>query len=80
MLCSPMNLEYLTIGFLSSEGFLRSKDEIKKVMTDDQRGVVRVETVEDKGFAQDVLFKRIISSGCGRGTFFTALLMLSVKK
>jgi len=70
MLCSPMNLEYLAVGFLSSEGFLRSKDEIKKVMIDDQRGVVRVETEEDKEFAQDILFKRIISSGCGRGASF----------
>ena len=70
MLCSPMNLEYLAVGFLSSEGFLSSKDEIKKVMIDDQRGVVRVETEEDKEFAQDILFKRIISSGCGRGASF----------
>jgi len=70
MLCSPKNLEYLAVGFLSSEGFLKSKDEIKKILVDDERGVVRLETVEDKGFAQDVLFKRIISSGCGRGASF----------
>ena len=70
LLCSPKNLEYLAVGFLSSEGLLKSKDEIKKVMVDDQRGVVRLETVEDKGFAQDVLFKRLITSGCGRGASF----------
>jgi len=70
MLCSPKNLDYLAVGFLSSEGFLKSKDEIKKVVVDDERGVVRLETVEDKEFAQDVLFKRIISSGCGRGASF----------
>jgi len=70
MLCSPKNLDYLVVGFLSSEGFLKSKDEIKKIVVDDERGVVRLETVEDKEFAQDVLFKRIISSGCGRGASF----------
>ena len=70
LLCSPKNLEYLAVGFLSSEGFLKSKDEIKKIIVDDQRGVVRLETVEDKGFDQEVLFKRIISSGCGRGASF----------
>ena len=70
LLCSPGNLDYLAVGFLSSEGFLNSKDEIKKVVVDDQRGVVRLETVEDKGLAQDVLFKRLITSGCGRGTSF----------
>jgi FdhD protein len=70
MLCSPTNLDYLAVGFLSSEGFLRSKEDIKKLMIDDQRGVVRVETKDDKQFAQDILFKRIISSGCGRGASF----------
>ena len=70
MLCSPKNLDYLVVGFLSSEGFLKSKDEIKKIVVDDERGVVRLETVENKELAQDVLFKRIISSGCGRGASF----------
>lgn len=70
MLCSPMNLEYLAVGFLASEGLVQSKDEIKKVLVDDERGVVRVETEEDKELAQDILFKRIISSGCGRGASF----------
>jgi len=70
MLCSPTNLEYLVVGFLSSEGLLTSKDEIKKIIVDSERGVVRLETVETKEFAQDVLFKRIISSGCGRGASF----------
>jgi len=70
MLCSPMNLEYLAVGFLSSEGLLEGKDEIKKILVDDERGVVRVETVEKKEFAQDILFKRIISSGGGRGASF----------
>ena len=70
MLCSPTNLEYLAVGFLYSEGLLKSKDEIKKIFVDDERGVVRLETVEDKEFVQDVLFKRIISSGCGRGASF----------
>ena len=70
LLCSPTELKYLAIGFLSSEGLLKSKDEIKKITVDDQRGVVRVETEEDKEFARDVLFKRVISSGCGRGASF----------
>jgi len=70
LLCSPENLEYLAVGFLSSEGLLKSKDDIKKIIVDEQRGVVRLETVEDKEIAQDVLFKRIISSGCGKGASF----------
>jgi FdhD protein len=70
LLCSPADLRYLAVGFLYSEGLLTSKDEIKKILVDDERGVVRVETVEEKELAQDVLFKRIISTGCGRGASF----------
>jgi len=70
MLCSPNNLKYLVVGFLSSEGLLKSKDEIKKIVVDDERGVIRLDTVEDKGFDQDVLYKRLITSGCGRGASF----------
>jgi len=70
LLCSPKNLDYLAIGFLSSEGLLKSKDEIKKIMVDDRRGVARVETEESNKQAGELLFKRLITSGCGRGASF----------
>lgn len=70
LLCSPSKLDYLAAGFLSSEGFLKSREEIKGIRVDEQRGVVRVETHGDKDPDPDVLFKRIISSGCGRGASF----------
>ena len=70
LLCSPKDLKYLAIGFLSSEGLLKGKDEIKKIVVDDQRGVVRVETEEDKGSESQLIFKRLITSGCGRGASF----------
>ena len=67
LLCTPKNLEYLAIGFLSSEGLIESKGEIRKIMLDRRRGVVRVETEGDKEFDSELLFKRVITSGCGRG-------------
>jgi len=70
LLCSPTNLRYLAIGFLFSEGLLKSKDEIKKITVDDRRGVVWVETVGGEELASDALFKRFITSGCGRGASF----------
>ncbi len=70
LLCSPGNLRYLAVGFLFSEGFLKSKDEIKKVIADDRIGVVRVETEGGVELARDVLFKRLVTSGCGRGASF----------
>jgi len=70
LLCSPVDLKYLAVGFLFSEGLLKDKDEIKKLLVDDQSGVVRVETEETGELARDVLFKRLITSGCGRGASF----------
>ena len=70
LLCSPTDLRYLAIGFLSSEGLLKSKDEIKKITVDDWRGVMRVETEEIGELATEALFKRLITSGCGRGASF----------
>ena len=80
MLCSPADLKYLAVGFLVSEGLLESKEEIIKLLVDDQRGLVRLETIEDKGFTQEVLAKRVLTSGCGAGTtFFRAVDAASPK-
>ncbi len=70
MLCSPKNLDYLTVGFLFSEGLLENRDEIKNVLVDENRGIVRVNTIEEKDFDNDFMFKRMITSGCGRGASF----------
>ena len=70
LLCSPSDLKYLAAGFLFSEGLLHSKDEISKIMVDARRGIVRVEIEESVARGRDVLFRRFITSGCGRGTSF----------
>ncbi len=70
LLCSPRDLNYLAVGFLFSEGLLESKGEIKKITVDDQKGVVRVETDKDRALANNLIFKRLITSGCGRGASF----------
>ncbi len=70
LLCSPQSLDYLAVGFLFSEGIINGKDEIKKMIVDDRRGVVRVETGEDKELAGELVFKRVITSGCGGAASF----------
>jgi len=70
LLCTPTHLDYLAIGFLSSEGLIESKGEIKKITVDEQRGVVRVETNEETKQVGELVFKRLITSGCGRGASF----------
>ncbi|MFC1871559.1 formate dehydrogenase accessory sulfurtransferase FdhD [Chloroflexota bacterium] len=70
LLCSPADLRYLAVGFLASEGFINSKDEVNGITMDERRGVVRVETAKTKELAEELIFKRVISSGCGRGASF----------
>ena len=70
LLCSPRNLDHLAVGFLYTEGILKTKIEIEKILLDERRGVVRLETKEDIDVSREVLFKRIITTGCGRGASF----------
>jgi FdhD protein len=70
LLCSPTNQKYLAVGFLLSEGLISNKGDIKEIAVDSQRGVVRVQTTEGKDMATDVMFKRMITSGCGKGAIF----------
>jgi len=67
LLCSPVDLKYLAVGFLFSEGLLDSKDDIRKVIVDNRKGVVRVETDAEEELDSELVFKRLITSGCGRG-------------
>jgi len=67
LLCSPTNLEYLAIGFLSSEGLLKSKDEIAKITVEESKGIVQVGTRGGKEAASEPLPMPIIGSGGGRG-------------
>ncbi|MCL0041378.1 formate dehydrogenase accessory sulfurtransferase FdhD [Dehalococcoidia bacterium] len=76
LLCSPTNLKYLALGFLASEGFIRAREEVKSIFLDDRRGVARVQSVASEGspdIAGDLIFKRFITSGCGRGTAFYSI-------
>jgi len=80
LLCSPADLRYLAAGFLISEGLIQGKEEIKKVTVDDRSGVARVETVETRELARELIFKRVISSGCGRGASFYSAADASSQK
>jgi len=70
LLCSPDNPGYLAAGFLSSEGLLKSKTEIKKMEVDDWMGTVRIETEGDIEPDSRFFSKRLLTSGCGGGATF----------
>ena len=70
LLCSPIDLKYLAIGFLSSEGLINTKDEVRKVIVNDQIGEVRVETEGYGDHSKVFPRKRLVTSGGGRGAYF----------
>ena len=73
LLCTPANLDYLAVGYLFAEGLISRKEEIKRITTDTTRGVVRISTQEGEAPAHELLYKRLITSACGRGAaFYTA--------
>lgn len=69
LLCSPWDLDSLAVGYLFSEGLLKDKNDVRRLIVDDRRGVVRVETANATE-PTDEVFKRLITSGCGRGASF----------
>jgi FdhD protein len=67
LLCTPVEIMELAVGFLFSEGILSHFEEIKWISEDPRRRIVMVEgCVENK--TQDPL-ERVIVSGCGKGVF-----------
>jgi FdhD protein len=70
LLCSPERTDELTAGFLWSEGVVDSKDEITKIVVDEPKGAVWADIKRDPEFIKNLMFKRLITSGCGKGTTF----------
>lgn len=66
-LCSPVDLEYVVVGILASEGILDSRDEINSLKIDDEAGVAYVEIGEDRKLTGEQLFKPLVASGGGKG-------------
>jgi len=67
LLCTPLAMPALAVGYLSSEGLLADAAEIKRITVDEERGIARVDTVHPVALEENTSFKRLIASGCGRG-------------
>lgn len=70
LLCSPKDLEYLAVGFLFAEGLIKGKEDIKGIFADKKDGAVWVETVGGRKPHDNILTRRLITSGCGKGMSF----------
>lgn len=71
LLCTPTELRELAVGFLLSEGLLRSRAALTKIDIDDREPAVRVKLADLPPDIGSLFEKRTISSGCGKGITFT---------
>lgn len=73
LLCSPINLDDLTRGFLFTTGLIKDVKDIKKIKIDEERWTADVNlTISIK--EKQMVFKRLYTSGCGRGVLFYNVL------
>jgi FdhD protein len=77
MLCSPADLKELAAGFLFTSGLVKNKNEIKNIHIDSQKWLCSIEL--NKKLDSDLVFKRLYTSGCGKGTIFYSLVDLMYK-
>jgi len=69
LLSSPEDLEELAVGFLYTSGLLKTFDKISGMTVDTRNWIVNL-TFKGGGVDPRLLFKRLFTSGCGRGTLF----------
>lgn len=74
LLCSPASLKELMVGFLFSEGFLTSLQDIDRISIDEDKGLGYIYLKNINQFNEKLRGKRTITSGCGKGTLFYNVL------
>ncbi|MBT9282335.1 MAG: formate dehydrogenase accessory sulfurtransferase FdhD [Hydrogenibacillus schlegelii] len=67
ILCSPIDLEDLVLGFLASEGLVRTMKDVRSISIDEARGVSYVELAHPPALDFRALHRRTYGSCCGRG-------------
>ena len=73
LLCSPGKLKELSVGFLYSSGLISSMNDIENVFVNTSNMTCHIK-VKEHGIPADVIFKRIYTSGCGKGVLFHSML------
>lgn len=66
--------EALALGYLRNQGLLDRLAQVRAVQVDWEVGAAVVSTHAGRGVAAERLSKRTVTSGCGQGTLFGALL------
>lgn len=69
LLCSPENLKELSVGFLYSAGLIHSMNDIEGVTISSHDWTSYV-NLKNKDIDIEFIFKRLYTSGCGKGVLF----------
>lgn len=69
LLCSPVNLEELAVGFLFAEGFICNKNDYWEIDIRENGKSIYVYAEETREM-QKLLLRGTLTSGCGQGTTF----------
>ncbi len=77
LLCSPFDLEDLARGFLFTSGLIRSAGQIRGMAVDKQYWSCYLDMPDVE--TEKLMFKRLYTSGCGRGTLFYSALDVMYK-
>ncbi|WP_430786321.1 formate dehydrogenase accessory sulfurtransferase FdhD [Virgibacillus flavescens] len=68
IVCTPVDLKEMVLGFLASEGIIRKYDDIKSIAVDDNKGFAYAETTFNVSFSDRT--ERWIGSCCGKSREF----------
>lgn len=72
LLCSPVELKELAVGFLLSEGLLRERSALEELDFIENDATIRIRLSGLPAGWKTQFETRTISSGCGKGVMFTA--------
>lgn len=70
LLCAGRHLDELAAGFFHGEGFLRSLEDLDRMVVDEAAGKVEVFAKERGDLVERLWEKRTVTSGCGKGSIF----------
>jgi FdhD protein len=70
IVCTPSDLQDLSIGFLASEGVILTADDVESLTIDEDRGFAYIRLVRPQSTGKTNYAKRFIGSCCGKSRQF----------
>ncbi len=70
LLCSPKGLDYLSVGFLLSEGLIQKKEDIIDLKINKDKGIAEIQTKRKDKLTKELFKNRTVTTGACKGTIF----------